>query len=48
MHRGQYRSIEGKACVEKFDVVAVTEIWVDTGNKDFMSEYEIDGYQIFH
>ncbi len=34
----------GKACVEFFNIMAITETWVDTANKTFMSEYEIDGY----
>ncbi len=40
--------LRGNACVEEFDLTAITETWVDTANKDFMSEYEIHGYQMFH
>ncbi len=28
--------------------MAITETWVDTANKIFLPEYEIDGYQMFH
>ncbi len=38
----------GKACVEGFDVIVITETWVDVANKNFMSELEIAGYQMFH
>ncbi len=37
-----------KTCVEEFDVMAITETWVDTANKNFLSEYDIEGYQMFH
>ncbi len=41
--RNKIDLLRGKACVEEFDVMAITETWVDTVNKNFLSEYEIDG-----
>ncbi len=43
--RNKINLLRGKTCVEEFDVMAITETWVDTANKNFLSEYEIDGYQ---
>ncbi len=40
--------LKGKACVEEFDIIALTETWMDTASKNFLSEYEIEGYQLFH
>ncbi len=40
--------LRGKVCVEKFDIVAVTETWMDTGSKKFLSKFEIAEYQMIH
>ncbi len=40
--------MRGKACVEEFDIIAITETWIDTASKNYLSEYEIEGYQLFH
>ncbi len=37
-----------KACIEEFDIKSLTETWVDTASKNFLSDYEIEGYQLFH
>ncbi len=37
-----------KACVENFDIIAVTETWIDTNSKKFESEFKIEGYELFH
>ncbi len=34
--------------MENFDIIAVTETWMDTDSKNFMSEFKIDGYELFH
>ena len=46
--RNKIDLLRGKACVEEFDIIALTETWIDTGSKNFLSEYEIEGYQLFH
>ncbi len=46
--RNKIDLLRGKACIEKFDVISITETWVDIVNKKFMSELEIAGYQMFH
>ena len=46
--RNKIDLLRGKACVEEFDVIALTETWIDTGSKNFLSEYEIEGCQLFH
>ena len=34
--------------MENFDIIAITETWIDTGNKNFLSEFKIEGYELFH
>ncbi len=38
----------GKACVENFDHIAVTETWIDINSKNFLSEFKIEGYELIH
>ena len=40
--------LRGLACVENFDVIALTETWLDLSGKVFHSEIQIDGYTLFH
>ncbi len=40
--------LRGKACAENFDIIAVTKTWMDTESKNFMSEFKIEGYELFH
>lgn len=40
--------LRGKASAEKFYILAIMETWMDIANKIFLSEFEIDSYQIFH
>ena len=34
--------------MENFDIIVITETWIDTGNKNFLSEFKIEGYELFH
>ena len=36
------------ACVEKLDIIGITETWLDTAGKHFLPEVEIEGYNLFH
>lgn len=36
------------ACVEKPDIIAITETWINTKDKDFLTEFEIEGYSVYH
>ncbi len=40
--------LRGKSSVENFDIIAITETWIDTNNKNFVSEFNIEGYELFH
>ena len=31
-----------------YDLIAITETWLDTGNRDFDGEYHLPGYTMFH
>ncbi len=46
--RNKIDLLRGKACVENFDIIAVTEPWIDTNSKNFESEFKIEGYELFH
>ncbi len=46
--RNKVDLLMGKACVENFDIIAVTETWIDINSKNFLSEFKIEGYKLFH
>ncbi len=46
--RNKINLLRGKACVEEFDIIALTETWIDTAGKKLLSEYKTEGYQLFH
>ena len=33
-------------CAENFDLIALTETWLDSTNKNFFPEFEMAGYQM--
>ena len=34
-------------CMEEYDVIGVTESWINTVNRDFLAEFSIPGYSLF-
>ena len=40
--------LRGLTSVEKFDIIALTETWLDLSGKIFGPEVEIEGYKFFH
>ncbi len=40
--------LRGKVCVENFDIIPVTETWIDINSKKFLSEFKIEGYELIH
>ncbi len=46
--RNKINLLRGKACVENFDIIAITETWIDINSKNFLSEFKIEGYELFH
>ena len=36
------------ASVEKFDVIAIWEAWLNSADKDFVTEFQINGYNVYH
>ncbi len=46
--RNKIDLLRGKACVENSDIIAVTETWIDINSKNFLSEFKIEGYELFH
>ena len=45
--RNKIDLLRGLASVERPAVIAITETWIDTKERDFKSEFEIEGYNIF-
>ncbi len=37
--RNKIDLLRGKTCVENFDIIAVTETWIDTNSKNFEAEF---------
>ena len=37
----------GIACVEKLDIISITETWLNIAGKHFLLEVGIDGYTFF-
>ncbi len=46
--RNKIDLLRGKTCVENFDIIAVTETWIDKNSKNFLSEFKIEGYELIH
>ncbi len=46
--RNKIDLLRGKACVEKFDMIAITESWINTAVRHFLPEQEIEGFRLFH
>lgn len=46
--RNKIDLLRGLASVESPEVIAITETWIDSAGRDFKSEFEIDGYNVFH
>ncbi len=38
----------GSKCGGKFDIIAITESWMDLYSKHFTTEFEIEGYNLFN
>ncbi len=41
--RNKIDLLRGRACVEEFDIIALTETWIDTACKNFLSKYKRRG-----
>ena len=46
--RNKIDLLKGLASVERPAVIAITETWLDTEGRDFKSEFEIEGYNVYH
>ncbi len=39
--------LEELTATDKFDIIAITESWLNTKDRDFLAEYNLLGYSIF-
>ncbi len=46
--RNKIDLLRGKACVEKFDMIAITESWMNITDTHFLPELEIEGFRLFN
>ena len=45
--RNKFHDLAAIAFLENFDIIGVTESWVNTEKRDFLAEYNIQGYSLF-
>ena len=45
--RNKFHDLAAIAFLENFDIIGVTESWVNTEKRDFLAEYNIPGYSLF-
>ncbi len=46
--RNKIDLLRGKARVENFDIIAITDTWIDINSKNFLPEFKIEGCELFH
>ncbi len=44
--RNKFSDLEELVATEKFDLIAITESWLNTKDRDFLTEYNLPGYSI--
>ena len=45
--RNKFSELEELAFTENYDIIGVTETWLNLQDRDFLAEYNIPGYVIF-
>ena len=45
--RNKFHDLAAIAFLENFDIIGVTESWLNTEKRDFLAEYNIPGYSLF-
>ena len=45
--RNKFHDLAAIAFLENFDIIGVTESWLNTEKRDFLAEYNIQGYSLF-
>ena len=45
--RNKFTDLEEVAFTENYDVIGITETWLNTENRDFLAEYKLPGYTTF-
>ncbi len=43
----EFSDLEELVATEKFDIIAITESWLNTKDRDFLAEYNLHRYSIF-
>ena len=45
--RNKFSDLEELAFTENYDVIGITESWLNTEQRDFLAEYDLPGYHVF-
>ena len=45
--RNKFSDLEEMAISENYDIIGITESWLNTANRDYLAEYKIPGYTMF-
>ena len=46
--RNKFNEFQSIICVENFDIIAISESWLDCGNRDFVGSFSLPNYKLFH
>ena len=46
--RNKFSDLEALAALEDYDVIGITETWLNTDRRDYLAEYSLHGYKMFN
>ena len=46
--RNKFSDLEALAALEDYDIIGVTETWLNTDRRDYLAEYSLPGYKMFN
>jgi hypothetical protein len=46
--RHKFRKFAATVLCDSLDIIAITETWLKTGNRDYIGEYSLPGYNILN
>ncbi len=46
--RNKFRELQGLVTVKSYDIIAITETWIHSQDRDFIGEFRLNGYSLFN
>ena len=46
--RNKFSDLEALAAVDDYDIIGITETWLNTDRRDYLAEYSLPGYTMFN